>query len=220
MTLHTIHGHVFFTLNIWMCMCGIVRDKECVSIRVLPAVSFSVFPRSFSRTSALPMIHPVCGKRQQSKDQKDGDDGALGPVGAWETLISAPEHASWRRVYNEMAHTGRLLSLSTAMNTLESWTCSCNNKPLTITLRSSSRVQLCRIDTLRVWTASHWCTTILYFSLFQHRTYLISVCWNIYSCDMCLFPKGSIRLLKEPLGKNVKLNIADIYLLKHLLILE
>lgn len=73
-----------------MCLCRMVADKECVSIRILPAVSLSVFPLSFSRTSALPVIHPVCGKRQQSKDQKDGDDGALGPVGAWKTLISAP----------------------------------------------------------------------------------------------------------------------------------
>lgn len=148
-----LYGHGFFTLNMRMCMCGMVKDKECVSIRVLPAVSLSMFPLSFSHTSALPVIHPVCGKRQQSKDQKDGDDGALGPIGAWETLISAPKHARWRCVYKEMAHTGRLLSLSTAMNMLESWTSSCNNKPLTITLRSSSKVHLCRIDTLWVWTA-------------------------------------------------------------------
>lgn len=75
-----------------MCMCGMVEDKEFVSIRILPAVSFSMFPLSFSRMSALSVIHPVCGKRQKSKDQKDGDDGALGPIGAWETLISARKH--------------------------------------------------------------------------------------------------------------------------------
>lgn len=202
-----LYGCILFTLS--MCTCGMVEDKECVSIRVLPAVSFSVFPLSFSCTSTPPVIHPVCGKRQQSKDQKDGDDGALGPVGAWETLISAPKHARWRRVYNELAHTGRLLSLSTAMNTLESWTCSCNNKPLTIRLRSSSRVQLCRIDTLRVWTAFslidalQFCT---FHFLGTGKKNLIWICGNIciYSCGICLYPEGSMRLLMEPLDKNIK----------------
>lgn len=185
-----LDGRVFCALSMWMCMCGMVKDKECVSIRILPAVSFSVFPRSFSHTSALPVIHPVCGKRQQSKDQKDVDDGALGPIGAWKTLISAPECAHWRCVYNETPHTGRLLSLSTSTNALESWTCSCNNKPLTITLRSSSRVQLCTIDTLRVWTA---------FSLTNKPFQLlctVNILWNIciYSHGICLFPKEIKRL--------------------------
>lgn len=197
------HRRVFFTLNMWMCMYGMAKDKECVSIRVLPAVSFSVFLLSFSRTSALPVIHPVCGKRQQSKDQKDGDDGALGPVGAWETLISAPERARWRRVYKEMAHTGRLLSLSTAMTTLESWTCSCNNKPLTISLRSSSRVQLCRIDILRVWTAFSLIDALLFCNILNILTDSAKIFVFIHVAH-AFIQKGSLRLLKEPLDKHNK----------------